>query len=67
MLRPRVNAEAQVILDCDTYQASVLNNKLPKGFKLEQQELVYKALTLRQVQLKNQKAKPNKTETAKSC
>jgi hypothetical protein len=43
----------------------MLNMRLPKGFKIEQEDLVLKAISHRQVLLKNQKAKPTKPEAFK--
>lgn len=54
-----------MILDCDVYQASVLNMILPQGYKLELQELVNKAMSQRQMQIKNSKVKPTKPEAFK--
>ena len=64
-LRPSVTAAKHVTIECDTYQACMLNMRLPKGFKIEQEDLVLKAISHRQVLLKNQKAKPTKPEAFK--
>lgn len=36
-----------IYIDCNIYQAAVLNSRLPKGFKIEQDESVFKAISVR--------------------
>jgi hypothetical protein len=47
--RPSLTAARHVAIECDTYQACMLNMRLPKGFKIEQEDLVHKAISQRQV------------------
>ena len=42
-----LNSEGVIYIDCNVYQAAVLNTRLPKGFKIEQDESVFKAISLR--------------------
>lgn len=51
-------------IDCDVYQACTLNLMLPKGFKLEQEDTIRRAMHTREVQRRNMLKQQQKTAKA---
>lgn len=50
------------MLSCDVYQAAIVNVRLPKGFKLESEDVVLKAIHQREIQHRNQLKQAAKQE-----
>ena len=50
-----IAGQGPVYVNCDTYQAAVLNCMLPKGFKLIQEDTVFKEIQQRFINLENHK------------
>ena len=43
-IRPRKNSETQIYIDADTYQAAILNIKLPNGIRILEEDFVHKMM-----------------------
>jgi hypothetical protein len=43
-MRPRKNSDTHMFVDADTYQAAILNIKLPHGFKLLEEDNFHKIM-----------------------
>ena len=66
MLPPaRRTNDNYVFVDADTYQAAILNTKLPPGFRLEVEATVISNLQKRQATLKQQQKTASKTSKSR--
>ena len=43
-MRSRKNSDSHIFLDADTYQAAILNLKLPNGIRLMEEDHVHKMI-----------------------
>ena len=50
-MRPRKNSDTHIFLDADTYQAAILNIKLPNGVRILEEDFVHK--TIQNIKKKN--------------